>query len=150
MIIRKYNPNKDFLFILNSEKTFIETHGESVNIKSDYLKKYWNHNGLNIYILEHKGVQIGYVIAVYNGKHYELNTIYMKNGYRNKGYMFKLLSFLLKDISSNEKIIAEHLSGDIAAQKTLIKCGFVYQKVEKNYYDNNKDSLVYEMNLKDL
>jgi len=146
-MIRKYNPNKDFLFILNSEKTFIETHGEDVNIKPSYLKKYWNHDGMNLFIFEKKGIQVGYVIAVYNGKHFELNTIYIRKGFRKQGYMFKLLSFLIKELSSfNKKIIAEHIENDIAAEKTLLKCGFIYKKREKNYYENNKDSLVYEIN----
>ena len=149
-MIRPYNPNKDFLFVLKSERGFIESHGEDVAILPNYLKKYWNHEGFHCYILEKKGIQIGYVISVYNGFQFELNTIYIKKGFRRKGYMSKLLNYLIKEVSSslNQIMVAEHLEGDMAAKKTLLRCGFSFREIEKNYYENGKDSLVYKLNLK--
>ena len=147
-MIRKYNPNKDFLFILESEKGFIETHGEDIAILPNYLKKYWNHEGFNCYILEKKGIQIGYVISVYSKDGFELNTIYIRKSFRKKGYMTKLLNYLIEEISyMGCNLVAEHIENDNAAKKTLLRCGFKFKKIENNYYDNNKNSLIYERKL---
>jgi len=148
MKIVKYNPL--FLgFVSNGEKTFLKTLSQDYIIPASYFKKYYNHEGFKVFILLNGNSPIGYICFSYIGikdsmETWELNTIYINNGFRKKGLSKKLFKESVKKISNIaiiESILAENIISNNGSDKLLSSLNFIiedeiddtrYYKLENN------------------
>lgn len=126
-------------FVAVSEKTFIKTHGINAYYKKSVLNECWNYPGMFIFVAEHNGKEVAYVMYSYQGENlFMLDTIYVIPVYRKKGVISKLLKDTIYNLKNRfviHEIKAHNIINDIASDKSLLKAGFEFVSEDSSLYD---------------
>lgn len=139
--IKKFNlkNSKHKKFVIDAERSFIETHGEETVWFYSDIKEIYGDDSFNVFIAEVHGYPAAYVMYnKYEDETTHLETIYTDNRFRKKGIMKKLLRESLKEMYdrySLKEIHAENLIEDIRSDKSLFSAGFKVISIDSEMYE---------------